>query len=578
MKKFSLFLLSLTLTICGCDNKKDEEKTNPTQEVQSVINVEKKLLSTEEKKKLVKERYEDFNTKTLELYKFYFDMIEANLPYPSPFNKDNFKTQIDFKETNANEIEVKISFKYINEQNKIEEIPITIDDKITFNEELEKQGILAQLERRINFNDEQIRKNHYDEETYEKINDIRAIHGIIYGGYFTTFYEDGRNSARYMIAPYSNSRKKNDILVHKFKFNGAELYLDYLQKDLANPFLIGNAQWNFRGFDILTDNGTFYLEIKPYSAKYSYNKEGIFNIELNNLSFLFRGNNKNFNIDYGKVKFSTKFAKVPDSIMDIYRIYLPRANTKFELNNLAVEHNGIKFIVDNIAYADNSIIREKDFDLKYQSSYEFKQGIMSIAREIMEKAEGKDTLELDKKLPRDIDFYKFSSSLNIPNLDLAIVNNIETCIENWNNPETINLFLDNLKAAGMSLAKSLVKNNFNAEMNIELTTSLGLIKLNLNFKSEVGEEFKLPNSTDEIFEKKFLEEFLSLFIEKANLLVNIEVDKRFSNRILSLPNSKEFKQFLEQYGLDHNQEKFKVEIKNKKVFLDNKLIQDLTNH
>ena len=445
MKKLlltSLITISLLTSCDDADKQKPasqsyQESTSFSQpKLESTVAITQTPLSQKEKGKLVKERYEDFNDKNKESYNLFLNLAKKQNPLLnfiiSNLEKDKtFKVYMkEFEKQSDNTFKYSYTFK--EPKSKFE---ITFVDIITFDEKLEKEGILAKIERRYDY--EKLIKNLEKNQLVSR-DDMLGFISVFNAVEYITFYEDGKNLNHYIFTPFSlNNLDDNG---HKSQFKGLELKRTYNQADLTNPLFVGDSELFFKGFSYTSNDNKNLFKIEPFSIKYSANKNSAnknknkdnnIKIEINNLNLTLKADAVSVAWKFDKLNFSTKYHKFPTSVKDLIKIYyLPTSNSQIDLQGLSVfidDNQKIKsanLYYDRIYGGDYSVIRENDYDLINEVNVEIKKGFLKMVADIAaDKNNKKDKEILD--FIEHFDVYKFSGKFSVPNLDIETLKHIE---------------------------------------------------------------------------------------------------------------------------------------------------------
>ena len=601
MKKLFLSSLITLSLLTGCDDadkqktasQSYQESTSLSQpKLESTVAITPTPISQKEKGKLVKERYEDFNAKNKESYNLFLNLAKKQNPLLnfiiSNLEKDKtFKVYMkEFEKQSDNTFKYSYTFK--EPKSKFE---ITFIDTITFDEKLEKEGILAKIERR--YDNQKLIKN-LEENKLLPIDDVLGFFGVFNVVEYITFYADGRNLNHYILTPFT--RNKLDNKGYKLEFNGLEAKRTYNQTDLNNPLFIGDSELFFKGLSYASNDNKENVKIEPFSINYSANKnkdkDNNINIKINDVNFDVKVNDMSVGWKIDKLNFSTKYHKFPTSIQDFIKIYyFPTSNSQIDLQGLSIfidDNQKIKsanLYYDRIYGGDYSVIRENDYDLINEVNVEIKKGFLKMVADIVaDKNNKKDKEILD--FIEHFDVYKFSGKFSVPNLDIATLKHIEKYLDTFNPNEILYTV--------SALLNSLIKTDFNIDLNTNIETSLGKIKTNLVFKSNIRDKkileqtFNLINSIKECVpddvcqnalnnaNSAFIKEVGKELIRNTDLKIAIDIDPRIIDLALKYDEKKEIENFFKKYQINPNQEKFIIEVKDMKVSVNNKLIEDFS--
>ena len=519
MKKLLLILSLLSFLIYGCDDKKEENQK---------VEIIKNQISQEEKEKKIKERYEDFNQKSLELYQTYFNfLINFYNEEKTDFSIFTIKQDVRKNESNfTNKINLENIFN----------IDVHLTDEISFNEKLEQQGILAKIERRINY-PKFIYSLPISEKMKEYLNSFRMLFNAVK---YVYFYEDGRNINEYIVAPFTKTELSPNG--YKLQFKGFEGKSEYLQKNIKNPLFIGTRTFTFKGFSMVAnDNKNGKLVIEPFDFSLNISEDEKLNAEINNMNISIEVLNKKFFIKVDKIEYKAEdIAKrnIIDSLIG--------NNQKYLINGINFLINGKNGNIDKVEYIDNSIIKNNKLDFDYSFIFEAKEGIVNL---------------FDSK-NNNYEIYKIKLNAKIPNLDKNIINHLNY-FELYDNKAENKKEYQSLKLKVIN--NYLDKINYNLNFSVEAETSLGNVAANIQTKLNLPVEKLLYNENGS---KRSKEEYNKLFDENFNLVMNLKTNEKF----LEL---QDIKPYLEKYKIDKNQGNFIIEVKKGNLYINNTFIHKL---
>ena len=144
------------------------------------------------------------------------------------------------------------------------------------------------------------------------------------------------------------------------------------------------------------------------------------------------------------------------------------------------------------------------------------------------------------------------------------------------------------------MLNSLIKTDFNIDLNTNIETSLGKIKTNLVFKSNIRDKKILEQTSNLINSIKecvpdnvcqnalnnansaFIKEVGKELIRNTDFKIAIDIDHRIIDIALKYDEKKELVNFFKKYQINPNQEKFIIEVKDMKLSINNKLLEDFS--